>query len=455
MALSQVLARVPGLGGFEAANEINRNAETNQLQQAGMLQAILQKQQAMQVDAQMRQMVAQSGGDPEKAMQLALQNGNVLAASKLEPLVKLYQQKKIADETAAGLSQLYGGQTAPPGAPPADAMPAPQGTPPPAPVDPRQTRLDHLKKMAVLYARNPTMVGTIQKEIDKIESEKPMVEHNFPVGDNMVQPHISHDQGKTWKPIEGSKPSAKFAKQVVNVNTGAEAPTITADTLEMDAYRYLTDGTLPPNMGRGVQGAKQATEIRNRAAQLAKDAGMSADEIRFAQLTNKAQVSAIMQLGRARAQILQAEKLASSNADLAVEASNASSRTGVPLLNKGIQWAQENLQGDENLRKFTAANETFISEYAKVMGGGYGAAAPTEGAQARAHTILNRATTQSEYRAAVNQLRLEMKNRVKSLDDQMSEERKRLRSSIGKPTKEETPSSTPPAEGGWKITPVQ
>ena len=214
-----------------------------------------------------------------------------------------------------------------------------------------------------------------------------------------------------------------------------DAGTLTDDTLRMDAFRYLTDGTLPTNMGRGIQGADQATKIRNEAARIAKEElQMPVEEVREMQLVNKAGVAALSQLGRARAQILQFERLANYNADLALKASEETTRTGVPLLNRGVQWAQENLAGDPTLRKFTIANETFISEYAKVMGGGYGAAASTEGAQSRAHSLLNRATTQEEYRVAIKQLKAEMDNRVKSLNDQFGVERQRLKLPRGSST---------------------
>ena len=45
-------------------------------------------------------------------------------------------------------------------------------------------------------------------------------------------------------------------------------------TLDGDAQRYLATGTLPPNMGRGMQGAAQATAIRQRAAQMAEEQGI-------------------------------------------------------------------------------------------------------------------------------------------------------------------------------------
>lgn len=53
----------------------------------------------------------------------------------------------------------------------------------------------------------------------------PMVEHNFSVGGDMVQPHVSLDNGVTWNPIPGSEKSHKFAKQVAPVvNVGGSDP---------------------------------------------------------------------------------------------------------------------------------------------------------------------------------------------------------------------------------------
>ena len=220
--------------------------------------------------------------------------------------------------------------------------------------------------------------GIIAENPKDFKPQGPMVEHNFPVSGDKVQPHISHDQGKTWTPIPGSQPIAKFGRQVVNVNTGEQPVPMTEDTLGMDAWRYLTDGTLPTNMGRGVQGAAQATKIRNESSRLAKEMGMEPDEIRMAQMTNKTQVQAIGQLARAKAQILQFEKTAMANADLALKASSEMWRSDSPWFNKPLQATQAGVASDPKLAVFHAANETFISEYARVMSGGYGAAQTTD-----------------------------------------------------------------------------
>jgi hypothetical protein len=374
----------------------------------------------------MRSALAESGGDVEKAVELMVRTGNVKAAHELAPLAKMAQERRQAEETRKGLSAIQQ-----PEAPAGQPMEVGDGKlirtagEDQAAGNPRQARIDALNKMAALYANNPVVMQRLQAEIDKLQNVKPMIEHNFSVGDNQVQPHISYDEGRNWQPIPGSKPSAKFAKMVAD-----DGPSPTADTLEIDAWRYLTDGTLPPNMGRGQQGAGHATQIRNRAAELAKSMDMAPDEIRMAQLTNKTQVQAIGQLAKAKAQILQFEKTANMNADLALQASEKVDRTGVPVLNRWVQAGRTAIGGDVEASRFHAATETFVSEYAKVMSGGYGAAATTEGAQNRAHTLLNTANTKDQFRGVVGQLKAEMENRVKALNGQMEEERGNLRRGI-------------------------
>lgn len=424
------LADVPGLGGYLAQKAANENQPMQQLQQVSSAQGLLAHLQEQEQAAKLREVLAASGGDAEKALQSAVAAGNVKAAQALSPIVKMQQEQKQREETPRLLASLNGAQ-----APAATAAPGDGAEPatPAAPQDPRQARIAKLTAMSLIpqYANNPIVQQRLQAEIDKLTSVKPMVEHNFSVGENQVQPHISFDEGKSWQPIPGSKPSAKFAKQVVNVNAGGDAGVgPTAETREMDAWRYMTDGTLPANMGRGVQGAAQATQIRNDASKLAKDMGMDVSEIRIAQLTNKNGIQAMGQLAKARAQILQFEKTANSNADLALAGSEKVDRTGVPLFNKWLQAGRTAVAGDTDATLFNTANETFVNEYAKVMSGGYGAAATTEGAQARAHNILNTAQTQETYRENIKQLKMEMANRVKALNGQMEEERGRIKDSL-------------------------
>lgn len=242
---------------------------------------------------------------------------------------------------------------------------------------------------------------------------------------------------KAGKIDKKTRDAAMSKKEGLTVKLDQGGPQPTDETIEMDAWRYLTDGTLPPNMGRGAQGSGQATKIRNRAATLADDMGMKPDEIRFAQLENKTKVAALGQLAKAKAQILQFEKTAEANAELALKASRDVWRSDSPLINRSVNWLKTNATGDPKFSVFNAANETFVSEYARVMSGGYGAAQTTEGAQTRAHGLLNTAQSPGQYEAVVKQLKAEMKNREKAISDQMEEERSGLRGIKVKPVKKE------------------
>ncbi len=214
--LADVLAGIPGLGGFQARRAMMEQEDDADIRKAGSLQSILAGQQQMKQKQALQQALVDSGGDVEKAIELAVKTGNVEAAHQLAPLAKLAQEKRQGEQTRAGLAALSGPEAAPAAGPqelgigqPVQVAGADQAA------DPRQARVAHLNKLATLYATNPVVVQRIQAEIDKLEaSKKPIIEHNFSVGNDMVQPHISHDEGRTWQPIPGSKPSSKFAKQV-------------------------------------------------------------------------------------------------------------------------------------------------------------------------------------------------------------------------------------------------
>ena len=62
-SLQGVLASIPGLGGYAAADEESRNVQMGQLQQMGALQGILARSQAQQKEAGLRQALGSLGPD--------------------------------------------------------------------------------------------------------------------------------------------------------------------------------------------------------------------------------------------------------------------------------------------------------------------------------------------------------------------------------------------------------
>ena len=85
---------MPSLGnflqGYETARQGNMQADTTAIQQAGALQALNAKQQAAQQEMELRKVVAQSGGDPAKAVQALINAGtpqSIALAEKLKGLM--------------------------------------------------------------------------------------------------------------------------------------------------------------------------------------------------------------------------------------------------------------------------------------------------------------------------------------------------------------------------------
>ena len=119
---------------------------------------------------------------------------------------------------------------------------------------------------------------------DKVETK---FDANYPIGDNKVQPHYSRDQGVTWQPVEGSKPSAKFAKQIPSVVVGGDSGKFT--NIQSDgaggflgfnpATRQIenipmADGAVGKGGSINLAGGRESTQINRvvmAANQVAKD----------------------------------------------------------------------------------------------------------------------------------------------------------------------------------------
>lgn len=182
MALANILP--PGYRAFKAVQEQNEQGELAELQKVQGALGIMSAMDKQKQDLALRELLATTGGDAEKAVEMAVKSGNIAAAHQLAPILKLQQEQRQKVETRKGLSALMALDT------PAQANPMVPGpgasvmagggtvTPQPAaPVSPdlaREARRKSLNGMALLYADNPTMQAMVQREIAKLdEAAKP------------------------------------------------------------------------------------------------------------------------------------------------------------------------------------------------------------------------------------------------------------------------------------------
>jgi hypothetical protein len=208
------LADVPGMGAYYQRRQMIEQEPMQQLQQVQGAIGLMEKMRARDQEQQFRTALAESGGDVEKALQIALKGGNVDAAAKLSPLVKLAQEQRQAEDTKRGLAALLTPQAAPSAG--SSEVPPPQA---PA-ANPTQDRLAHLDKLALVYASNPTVLKQIEAEKGKIAAtaEKAPQRRERVDGENVVQEEFV---GGKWLEIGRGPRFARSVPTTVNV-----APTV-------------------------------------------------------------------------------------------------------------------------------------------------------------------------------------------------------------------------------------
>lgn len=103
------------------------------------------------------------------------------------------------------------------------------------------------------------------------------------------------------------------------------------------------------------------------------------------------------------------------------------SSSNSPVINKGLRWAQANLQGDPNYTAFANALNTVRSELGKINSGSTGAGGvPVSVLQEMEHTLPENATP-AQVVAALKVYRRDSENRRKALEEQLGEIRGRMK----------------------------
>ncbi len=193
---------------------------------------------------------------------------------------------------------------------------------------------------------------------------------------------------------------------------------MTASAKDLAAEEYLLTGKLPTGIGRSPQASM---DIINRAAQLATDRGDSAKVAVVRRAYQKAGQQALGQLTKQQAMVGNFEKTAMNSLKIAQDLSNKVDRMGVPVFDRWAQKGKKSILGDVDVAKFHSANETFITEYAKIMSGSMGNTVTSDSAREHAREMLEPAMTKDQYDGVVDTLKLEMAGRIASFPAQIAE----------------------------------
>jgi hypothetical protein len=347
--------------------------------------------------------------------------GNVSAAAQPRP-----------QALPQGQPQSQQGPQAPaPAQPPPQAAPAPPQQQPLVPQvplpqgfsDPQQAILALEREASLIARQKPDQAAMLQQWAKRIEASTAPVK---------VAPYESLRDPRTGQVLT----QGAMAQMATNPETSA--------TLDADAERYRQTGTLPPNMGRGIQGQQQATAIRTRAVQMeVENGGEPADwPERWQQFQTTAAGRRV--LANRAAGLTLAENEATSLLPRVREASARVSRTEYPTLNTLIEAAQKGT-GGTNVIKLGIAISSLIPVYARVL---KPTGQITEGDTSRAREILDKAWSDGQINAALDQMEVELKSARTALDKTTKEYA--TKKGGGGDTAPQAP-ATPPASSGGNI----
>lgn len=213
-------------------------------------------------------------------------------------------------------------------------------------------------------------------------------------------------------------------------------------SLDADAENYRQTGKLPPNMGRGVQGSAEALRIRERAAELEQEAGGNTADWPGRWQTFSTGAAGKRVLATRAVNLQLAENEASSLIPRVREASAKISRTQYPTLNSLILAAEKG-SGDPNVIKYGLAVSSLIPVYARVL---KPTGQITEGDTHRATEILDKAWSQGQIDAALDQMEVELSSAKQALQKTIDE-------SSGKKAEGSQDKGTTTGKDGWTTLP--
>lgn len=200
-------------------------------------------------------------------------------------------------------------------------------------------------------------------------------------------------------------------------------PEYTQGGIDLAAEQFLATGALP---ALGMGKTKVRADIINKAADIAAQKNLKAEDVASSRASFKADATSLAQISKQRDFALAFEKTANSNLDIADSWSDKVGRTGSPVINNLWLKVKGKYAGDPDTLAFEAAIKTAANEYAKVVTGQTGGAAVSDSARAETDRMLNSAYSPEAFKQVIGVMKQEMLNREKGYDEQISLLKQRL-----------------------------
>lgn len=389
MPLSDALARIPGLGGYLAAQEQQRSIDQQGAQntvQAVSLAGILRKQQLEQQMLQDRASLAPDAFARKYATPDALIRQSEGDKNRANALTVAETRRPTPPDTRPELVKLLDIQKAIP-----EDVPA-----------------DHPYRKA------------LQQRIDSLGGVKPQPDREsnlarlmrekqaLPAGDPR---HAAYDNA--------IRKESETAKQI-NPPAPATPPksSMSDKALDNAAWFQIINGrTASGTVSYGKAGQADREAIRERVAEIAERHGIDPAKLASLGMTNRASASALLQLEKQRNAVEAYSQAFVRNADMALDLSEKRASTFSPLLNRPVN-ALAQYSGDPDVAKFMAQVRLVQTEAARIINNPNLSGQLTDTARGELDHILNGNMTVGQFKDVVKLLKRDVEIRGQTLDKQ-------------------------------------
>ncbi len=210
---------------------------------------------------------------------------------------------------------------------------------------------------------------------------------------------------REMKIIEENMP--KNLRQITNVRMGEEAESakLAPDDLNFMARQaWAGDTSVFTNIGRGRQGASNIAALRHEIQKVGKEMGKTPEDLAMANAEFFGTKAGERTLGTRQAQINLASNVLEQFVPLANAASDAYKRLDIKNVND-MQKAIQSKTASPELRRANAATNAVINAYSRAISP---TGVPTDSDKAHAREILDIAFANGDFKAATDQMMLEI-----------------------------------------------
>lgn len=188
-----------------------------------------------------------------------------------------------------------------------------------------------------------------------------------------------------------------------------------------------------PSFGMGKAGVANRVAFNDELARQMKSEGITGGDVMGGRATQVAERTNLVNLARGLGTVRQQQRTAASNAQTLLGTLSKVPDTGIPLLNAIVRPGAQKLLGSTSTTDFRSALEVVRPEFARILQSGLsGGGTLTVDAKHDLNAMLGDDFTGKQMRHAIAILTTDTGNRVKSLESEIEDTKKRL-AAIGQP----------------------